>query len=837
MKPPFPSAAQAYAKSIDSATASRHHPEARLTILPLPSLAALYPMDEPHHHLSHPSSTSSLSSVHHHRMDSTSALTHPLSRSNPTQPSQQQQFNSQSRPHQQQPGYQSYDSRYQKYPGSNPHSSQQQQSKSTIPFTSPIDQKFTSRETGAGQGPEYMGTSMESLLNAIEVHSSSASSSSSRSPSPSSASTFHSVSPAPQSPQLGSVTNNKARMSISNLLDDTSSENGRIPAMPAAPQQQKQQQQQRSPKVKAKSASPTFSTIDFNKRKWSNLSSANFEEERNAKIRRSIQAHVSGRPGSLSPKLSSMSSSTSTDTQCGTVLSRQVFESKDPSTRYQMTTISCLHASVAQKSYGSEKRFLCPPPIVNIQAPHDGSNSALSSRPQVTMSVICETGDNNSALGQRSTLEDDRTGTFRYLYVTGTAKAKSFQLKLQVYDRACLPNGFVAAAAGPDAEEGVVNVADLPAPYAVFDSAPIAIISKPSKKTAKARNVSSCILAGSLVSLFNRINSQTVRTKYMSVQDGEFCAKNSTWSAFSITIVANGPCGLGRMGSPKSHHRQSPVQSSSPITYGAEIILTETETGIQTDRLIVCKVENGRIQQNATGPICQMQKVALMSTERNEDGEPVYLSAVGNDHQVGRYMDHSTTTKTLLNYQASTMIGGNPDFLKPGGDDFLCWTIVGISKFEYTYFESLPAASENGTPHPITPFPTLMKNPVYNAASHTLELVVSNFHAPAGAKHQDQSPMDVWLGSRGPLKTQIIRRTTLKESSGEGGSGGGAHVDQTTLLVDLPQSSQMGVSPEEKSISLPLLFVRQTDGITYNSRAKVVFTCPDDSERWTVSMA
>ncbi|KAG9070819.1 hypothetical protein KI688_008360 [Linnemannia hyalina] len=832
MKPPFPSAAQAYAKSIDSATASRHHPEARLTILPLPSLAALYPMDEPHHLLNHPSS------AHHHHMDPTSTLTHPLSRSNPTQPSQQQQLNSQSRSHQQQqPGYQSYDSRYQKYPGSNPPSSEQQQSKSTAPFVAQIEQKFTSRETGARQGPEYMGTSMESLLNAIEVHSSSASSSSSRSPSPSSASTFHSVSPAPQSPQLGSATNNKARMSISNLLDDTPFENSRVPAMPAAPQQQKQQQQQRSPKVKAKSTSPTFSTIDINKRKWSNLSSANFEEERNAKIRRSIQAHVSGRPGSLSPKLSSMPSSASTDTQCGTVLSRQVFESKDPSTRYQMTTISCLHASVAQKSYGSEKRFLCPPPIVNIQAPHDGSNSALSSRPQVTMSVICETGDNNSALGQRSTLEDDRTGTFRYLYVTGTAKAKSFQLKLQVYDRACLPNGFVAAAAGPDAEEGVVNVADLPAPYAVFDSAPIAIISKPSKKTAKARNVSSCILAGSLVSLFNRINSQTVRTKYMSVQDGEFCAKNSTWSAFSITIVANGPCGLGRIGSLKSHHRQSPVQSSSPITYGAEIILTETETGIQTDRLIVCKVENGRIQQNATGPICQMQKVALMSTERNEDGEHVYLSAVGNDHQVGRYMDHSTTTKTLLNYQASTMIGGNPDFLKPGGDDFLCWTIVGISKFEYTYFESLPTASENETPYPITPFPTLMKNPVYNAASHTLELVVSNFHAPAGAKQQDQAPMDVWLGSRGPLKTQIIRRTTLNECSTVEGGSGGAHVDQTTLLVDLPQGNQMGVSPEEKSISLPLLFVRQTDGITYNSRAKVVFTCPDDSERWTVSMA
>ncbi|KAF9081629.1 hypothetical protein BGX23_000626 [Mortierella sp. AD031] len=840
MKPPFPSAAQAYADSIDSATASRHHPEARLTILPLPSLAALYPMDEP----LRPSSTSpssfnplNTSAASVHRIDSTRGSTHSRS----SQQGSQHQFNSQSHP---QPGYQSYDSLYQKYPSSTPHP----QPPSVAPKSAmaPIAHKFSStREArqGHGQGPAYLGTSMESLLNAIEVQSSSASSSSSRSPSPSFASTFHSISSAPQSPQLGSTSaTNKARMSISHLLDDTPSEDSRIPSMPSPPQQQKQQQQQRSPKVKAKSASPTFSTIDINKRKWSNLSSANFEEERNAKIRRSIQAHVSGRPGSLSPKLSSMSpSSASSDTQCGTVLSRQVFESKDPSTRYQMTTISCLHASVAQKSYGSEKRFLCPPPIVNIQAPNDGSNSALSSRPQVTMSVICETGDNNSALGQRSTLEDDRTGTFRYLYVTGTAKAKSFQLKLQVYDRACLPNGFVAAT-GADAEEGVVNVADLPAPYAVFDSSPIAIISKPSKKTAKARNVSSCILAGSLVSLFNRINSQTVRTKYMSVQDGEFCAKNSTWSAFSITIVSNGPCGLGRIGSPKSHHRQSPVQSSSPITYGAEIILTETETGLQTDRLIVCKVENGRIQQNATGPICQMQKVALMSSKRNEDGEPVYLSAVGNDHQVGRYMDHSATTKTLLNYQASTMIGGNPDFLKPGGDDFLCWTIVGISKFEYTYFESLPAASENETPNPITPFPTLMKNPVYNAASHTLELVVSNFYAPAGAKQEDQAPMDVWLGSRGPLKTHIIRRNTLSETTMAattegGGVAGGAHVDQTTLLVDLPQGKQMGASPEEKSISLPLLFVRQTDGITYNSRAKVVFTCPDDSERWIVTMA
>ena len=156
---------------------------------------------------------------------------------------------------------------------------------------------------------------------------------------------------------------------------------------------------------------------------------------------------------------------------------------------------------------------------------------------------------------------------------------------------------------------------------------------------------------------------------------------------------------------------------------------------------------------------------------------------------------------------------------------------VPIAKFEYTYFESLPADSE--AHHPITPFPTLMKNPIYNAASHTLELVVSNFYSQIGDE-TSQVPMRVWLGSRGPLTTHIIRRNV---SSAEPGSINNSALDQTTLLVDLPQGKQMGVAADEKSLSLPLLFVRHSDGITYNSRATVVFTRPENGERWTVSMA
>ncbi|KAG0348485.1 hypothetical protein BG004_005097 [Podila humilis] len=826
MRPPFPSAAQAYAESIDSATASRHHPDARLTILPLPSLAALYPLD------SHPSPQHTSSSSASHRTDTIGDSSHRNLQVRLLHGNQHHQHHhlQHHRHHQEQrqpqPAYPSFDNCF-----------SSKTSLPSVPSDVPAPPAMAAIKPNSH---EYLGASMESLLDAIEVHPALSSSSSSRSPSPSGSLSNLSFPPtSPISPLSSPPTHikhvfvstgkpaqttskatsisNKGRMSISNLVENNEAENT-IEANKRA----------RPKPMLPKASSPTFVAADVNKRKWSNLSSANFEEERNAKIRRSIQDHVSGQENQSSRLSSSEDAGVS-------IRACQEFDSADPSTRYQMTTICCLHASVAQKSYGSEKRFLCPPPTVQIQAPLDNSSSGLSSKPQVTMSVICDSADSNSSLGQRSTLEDDHSSTFRYLYVTGTAKAKSFQLKLQVYGRACLPNGFVPPEADDPQSALVHNTADMPEPYAVFDSARIAIISKPSKKTAKARNVSSCILAGSLVSLFNRINSQTVRTKYMSVQDGEFCAKSSTWSAFSVTILSNAPACPSRFGLQKSHHRQSNLQVSSPIIYGAEIILTETATGVQSDRLIVCKVENGKIVEDATGPICQMQKVALRSVNLNKDGQAVYLSAVGSDLQVGRYMDHSTSAKAVLRYHPSNMAQN----AKLGSDDFLCWTIVGISKFEYTYFESLPAStsdggSENGdsvppVPHPITPFPTLLKNPVYNAASHTLELVVSNFYSQIGDQ-PNQTPMHVWLGSRGPLTTHIIRRNASDGADGN-------CLDQTTLLVDLPQGKQMGVEHNEKTVTLPLLFVRHSDGITYNSRAKVVFTRADDTDRWTVTMA
>jgi recombining binding protein suppressor of hairless len=196
--------------------------------------------------------------------------------------------------------------------------------------------------------------------------------------------------------------------------------------------------------------------------------------------------------------------------------------SQDPSRVMPMTTVICLHAAVAQKSYGSEKRFLCPPPVVHIEGP-----LWQMRQQQLSMAVIAENGDR--AFEQKAPLDNNMTASFKFLHVNGTAKAKSFQLSLDIAEAP--PPSLTPDGGNPPA--GRV--------WASFDSAPVTIISKPSKKTAKTRHISSCILAGGPVSLYNRINSQTVRTKYMTIDHAQLCASNIAWSAFNVNVVQPPP--------------------------------------------------------------------------------------------------------------------------------------------------------------------------------------------------------------------------------------------------------------------------------------------------------
>ncbi|KAL1754704.1 hypothetical protein FB107DRAFT_291498 [Schizophyllum commune] len=513
--------------------------------------------------------------------------------------------------------------------------------------------------------------------------------------------------------------------------------------------------------------------------------------------------------------------------------------SHDPARVVPMTTVICLHAAVAQKSYGTEKRFLCPPPIVHIEGPVWHMRSQ-----QLSMAIISETGERT--FEQRAALDTNMTSSFKFLHVTSTAKAKSFQLSLDIAEPP-------PSAAGSDATD-----APLGRVWASFDSAPVTIISKPSKKTAKTRNIASCILAGGPVSLFNRINSQTVRTKYMTIEHAQLCASNIAWSAFNVNVV-------------RRSTDTPPVGAAGPqaVSYGSEIILSDTTSGISTSPLVIRKVEKGKVIADDGGPVSQMQKVVLQRV--NPDGSRHYLSAAGPGSGSPSGSGGSASqagTHPLIFQSPRVSDDSNKDNHNDEVDDYLCWTIVGISKFQYTFFDAF--GGNNKIPElPITPFPTLFTAPVYRQQHHTLDLTISNlfYEDPNTGRHK---ALEVYLGNLGPLAHRIYQMgptgpltnvapfvTTVGDASGMqelipniSGSPFMTNSVHTIVTVTLPPisdivkaleddaassndpsrthtpvASQSNTTPPPRAPppatiagrSLPLLFVRAYDGIGYHS--------------------
>ncbi|KAF8203134.1 hypothetical protein BJ912DRAFT_342730 [Pholiota molesta] len=519
--------------------------------------------------------------------------------------------------------------------------------------------------------------------------------------------------------------------------------------------------------------------------------------------------------------------------------------SQDPTRVMPMTTVICLHAAVAQKSYGSEKRFLCPPPVVHIEGPVWHMRTQ-----QLAMAVVSESGERS--FEQKAPLDNNMTASFKFLHVTGTAKAKSFQLSLDIAE----PPPPSLTPEGGDPPSGRV--------WASFDSAPVTIISKPSKKTAKTRNISSCILAGGPVSLFNRINSQTVRTKYMTIDHAQLCASNVAWSAFNVNVVR-------KPGVPGAS--STVVTGPQPVTYGCEIVLSDTHSGISTSPLIIRKVDKGKVTHDEGGPVSQMQKIALQRV--NPDGSRHYLSAAG---PIPGTPGVVAPPAPGMSTQAGThpLLFQSPrvrEEIKEGFrivcdevDDYLCWTIVGISKFQYTFFDAF-GQNNNIPEQPITPFPTLFTAPVYRPTNNTVELTVSNFFYEHPTTRQ-QTALDVYLGNLGPLHLRVYQAnppgpmtpissympggTTMDGRDAPGSPNSPSRYIpsplHTIVIVEMPPLADVIKALEDDALpsspangsksansesssgppppppmpsiagrSLPLLFIRASDGVGYHS--------------------
>ncbi|KZT61039.1 hypothetical protein CALCODRAFT_506461 [Calocera cornea HHB12733] len=340
-----------------------------------------------------------------------------------------------------------------------------------------------------------------------------------------------------------------------------------------------------------------------------------------------------------------------------------------PDPTSSMVTITCYHPTVAQKSYGAEKRYFSPPPFVSIRGPVQNPPSQALEMNVVSGRESGGTGDVESA--QAQFLDGSLMATFRTLHVGGLSNRKRCQLRLTISDAstADAPETVEALANRPfSAPQNAfyalpTNVPPGARKWATFLSAPIAILSKPAKHM-KSHDPSS-ITFGSTVSLYHRLNSQTARTKYVHINAGRRVLETSgaSWTPLVVERVDT-PAGPGRPGGltlpftapsfedgfgslpPPDATGQAPripplpqildvrrLEVLAPVTFNSTVTLYDPQTGVRSPPLIIKKVVNGHIKPDEPAfadpldplhqlgssstlvplePVGQLQKVAFM---------------------------------------------------------------------------------------------------------------------------------------------------------------------------------------------------------------------------------
>ncbi|KAF4793325.1 Recombining binding protein suppressor of hairless-like protein [Turdus rufiventris] len=286
-------------------------------------------------------------------------------------------------------------------------------------------------------------------------------------------------------------------------------------------------------------------------------------------------------------------------------------------------TVLILHAKVAQKSYGNEKRGLGEAGF--RVCGYMGLDSMGSS--------LMET--------QKLSFEEqpDAKGfsCAKALYISDTDKRKHFRLVLKLF----FSNGQ---------EIGT------------FHSKLIKVISKPSQKKQSLKNTDR-----SKVSLFNRLRSQTVSTRYLSVEGGAFIASARQWAAFTLHL-ADERC-------PRS---EFPLREGY-IRYGSVVQLVCTATGVTLPPLIIRKVMKQYAMLDVDEPISQLHKCAFQF----QGSDRMYLCL---------------STDKVIQFQASPCPKeANRELLNDGS----CWTIISTETVEYTFSESLACVREPVSPVPL----------------------------------------------------------------------------------------------------------------------------------------
>ncbi|CAD5120981.1 DgyrCDS9524 [Dimorphilus gyrociliatus] len=313
-------------------------------------------------------------------------------------------------------------------------------------------------------------------------------------------------------------------------------------------------------------------------------------------------------------------------------------------------TLVIYHAKVAQKSYGNEKRFFCPPPCIYLknggwkkrveQMEEDGI--AEGDRQLCAFMGI---GNSNHDMNHLQ-LEGRDYCAAKTLFISDSDKRKHFHLNVKLF----YSNGHDIGS---------------------FASKRIKVISKPSKKKQSLKNADLCIESGTQVALFNRLRSQTVSTRYLHVdKNGDLCnfhASSTHWGAFTIHLLDD-----------NEDESEEFSVCDGYIHYGQTVKLVCVETGMTLPRLIIRKVDKQTALLDADDPVSQLHKCAFYM----KDTERMYVCLA---------------QERIIQFQ-STPCPKEPN--KEMINDGASWTIISTDKAEYSFFEGMGPVSK-----PVSPVP------------------------------------------------------------------------------------------------------------------------------------